>query len=332
MFRIQNVAKKSPVAVATAALALTAFAGSAIAECDWKPERPVTYVVPWGAGGGTDANSRMLASLLEKEMGQPFNVVNRTGGNGVVGHSAIATGEPDGYTVGAATVEITTMHHAGLTELNQNNVTPIALVDIVPASVLVSKDSPFNSLGELLDHAKANPGELTGSGTAQGGIWHLALAGLLNAEGMDPEAIRWVPSDGAASAMQELVAGGVDVATPALSEGKALVESGELKALAYMHSEPMAALPDVPTTADALDSGWTLAAFITMSGPEGMDAEIACSYEKAALAAFETEEWAEFKASRGADVVMMGSTDLATMMAETSDSLGATMKAIGLAK
>lgn len=314
------------------ALAVSVAAVPAFAECDWKPERPVTYVVPWGAGGGTDANSRMLASLLEQQMGQPFNVVNRTGGNGVVGHSAIATADPDGYTVGSATVEITTMHHAGLTKLNQNNVTPIALVDIVPASILVSKDSPYNTLEELLTFAKENPGELTGSGTAQGGIWHLALAGMLNAEGMDPQAIRWIPSDGAASAMQELIAGGVDVASPALSEGKSLIDSGELKALAYMHSERNSSLPDVPTTAESLDSGWTLAAFITISGPEGMDPEIACSYEKAALAAFETQEWADFKASRGSDVVKMGSSDLAGMMSSTSDNLGKTMQAIGLAK
>ncbi|MFK7763976.1 MAG: tripartite tricarboxylate transporter substrate binding protein [Roseobacter sp.] len=314
------------------ATAACVAAAPALAECDWKPDRPVTYVVPWGAGGGTDANSRMLASLLEQKMGQPFNVVNRTGGNGVVGHSAIATADADGYTIGSATVEITTMHHAGLTELNHTNITPIALVDIVPASILVSKDSPFNSLDELLTNAKENPGSLTGSGTAQGGIWHLALAGMLNAEGMDPQAIRWIPSDGAASAMQELIAGGVDVASPALSEGKALIESGELKALAYMHSERNSALPDVPTTAETLDSNWTLAAFITVSGPEGMDAEIACSYEKAALEVFETQEWADFKASRGSDVVMMGSEELASMMAATSDNLGQTMKAIGIAK
>lgn len=315
------------------AVAATMVSTVAIAqECNWKPERPVTYVVPWGAGGGTDANSRMLASLLEKQMGQPFNVVNRTGGNGVVGHSGIINAEPDGYTVGAVTVEITTMHHAGLTDLNQDDVTPIALVDIVPSSVLVSADSDFETLEDLLAYAKANPGELTGSGTAQGGIWHLALAGMLNAEGMDPSAIRWVPSDGAASAMQELIAGGVDVATPALSEGKALVESGELKALAYMHDSRMAALPDVPTTKESLPSEWTLAAFITISGPKGLPEEIACSYEKAALAAFETQEWADFKASRGADVVKMGSADLGDMMTRTSDNLGATMEAIGLKK
>lgn len=307
-------------------------ATQAAAECDWKPERAVTYVVPWGAGGGTDANSRMLASLLSAEFGQPFNVVNRTGGNGVTGHSAIARAKPDGYTVGAVTVEINTMHWVGLTDLTYKNVTPIALVDVVPAGFTVGKDSPYNSVQEVLDAAKADPGKLTGSGTAQGGIWHLALAGLLNAEGMDPASIRWIPSKGAAPAMKELMAGGVDVVTVAQSEAKTLIEQGELKGLGYMHSERMAALPDIPTTAEQLDSGWTLAAFITISGPEGMDAEIACSYEKAALKVMASPEWAEFKASRGSDVVLMGTEELNAFV-ETSDAaLGDTIKAIGLAK
>jgi len=317
-------------------MATTVFAlgtvGAMAQDCDWKPERAVTYVVPWGAGGGTDANSRMLASMLEQHFDVPFNVVNRTGGNGVTGHSAIANAEPDGYTVGAVTVEINTMHHVGLTEMDRNNITPIVLVDIVPASVLVKADSEFDDLASLLAYAKENPGELTGSGTSQGGIWHLALAGMLNAEGLDPAAIRWIPSKGAAPAMQELMAGGVDVASPALSEGKALIESGELKALAYMHDKRMDALPDVPTTAESTDSGWTLAAWISMSGPEGLPANIACSYEKAALAAFETQEWADFKASRGADVVKMGSAELTDYMAKSDEALGKTIQAVGLAK
>ncbi|WMS43622.1 tripartite tricarboxylate transporter substrate binding protein [Acuticoccus sp. MNP-M23] len=317
--------------MATAVLAL-GTTGALAQDCDWKPERAVTYVVPWGAGGGTDANSRMLASMLESHFGVPFNVVNRTGGNGVTGHSAIANAEPDGYTVGAVTVEINTMHHVGLTEMDRTNITPIALVDIVPSSVLVKADSEFDSLADLLTYVKANPGELTASGTSQGGIWHLALAGLLNAEGMDPAAIRWIPSKGAAPAMQELMAGGVDVATPALSEGKALVDAGELKALAYMYDTRMAALPDVPTTKESTDSGWTLAAWISMSGPEGLPANIVCSYEKAALEAFETQEWADFKASRGADVVKMGSAELTDYMATSDEALGETIQAVGLAK
>ena len=81
------------------------------------PQRPVQLIVPWGAGGGTDATARIIATLLEKELKQPFNVVNRTGGSGVVGHDAIAKATPDGYTIGLITVEITMMHHVGLTPL-----------------------------------------------------------------------------------------------------------------------------------------------------------------------------------------------------------------------
>ena len=80
------------------------------------PERPITLIVPWAAGGGTDATARIIGTLLEKELGQPVNVVNRVGGSGVVGHSAIAQGAPDGYTIGIITVEIGMMHWQGLTE------------------------------------------------------------------------------------------------------------------------------------------------------------------------------------------------------------------------
>jgi len=319
-------------AVAALALPLAALPVTAMAACDWKPERAVTYVVPWGAGGGTDANSRMLASMLERAWGVPFNVVNRTGGNGVTGHSAIATAAPDGYTIGAVTVEINTMHWVGLTDMTSASMTPLALVDIVPSSVLVRKDSPYQTLGELLADAKARPGELTASGTSQGGIWHLALAGMLNAEGAAPDAIRWIPSQGAAPALQELMAGGVDVATPALSEGKALVESGEIRALAYMHDARMAALPDVPTTREILPSGWTLAAYITASGPAGMSDEIACSYEAAIAEAFKSQEWADFKAGRGSEVVSMPRAELTAFMQASDAALGEVIKAVGLAK
>ena len=96
-------------------IAVLAFATSAFAAY---PDRPITLIVPWGAGGGTDATARIIGVLLEKELGQPVNVVNRTGGSGVVGHSAIAQGSPDGYTIGIVTVEIGMMHWQGLTELN----------------------------------------------------------------------------------------------------------------------------------------------------------------------------------------------------------------------
>ena len=97
-------------AASSAAAAAVAGFGFKPASAQTYPARPVTVIVPWGAGGGTDATARIVAALLEKDLGQPFNVVNRTGGSGVVGHSAIATAQPDGYTIGVLTVEISMMH------------------------------------------------------------------------------------------------------------------------------------------------------------------------------------------------------------------------------
>jgi hypothetical protein len=92
-------------------------------------------VCPWGAGGGTDACSRIIATLLKKELGVPVNVVNRTGGSGAVGHTAMATGKPDGYTIGMPTVEITMMHWMGLTKITYKDITPIALVNADPSAI-----------------------------------------------------------------------------------------------------------------------------------------------------------------------------------------------------
>ena len=95
----------------TALLAL-AFANLAASAAEF-PVRPITFIVPWGAGGGTDSVARIMAAALERDLGKPVNVVNRTGGSGVVGHAAIAGARPDGYTIGLVTVEIAMMHHQG---------------------------------------------------------------------------------------------------------------------------------------------------------------------------------------------------------------------------
>ena len=130
------------------ALALAFAAGSA--QAAW-PERPITLIVPWGAGGGTDATARIIASLLEKELGQPVNVVNRTGGSGVVGHQAIAAAAPDGYTIGLITVEIAMMHWQGLTDLTPASYTPIGLVNMDPAGLQVRADFGRNVLADVRD-------------------------------------------------------------------------------------------------------------------------------------------------------------------------------------
>src|SRR5829696_5675740 len=94
----KKITRRAFAASSAAAAAVAGF-GFKPALAQAYPARPVTVIVPWGAGGGTDATARIVAALLEKDLGQPFNVVNRTGGSGVVGHSAIATAQPDGYTI-----------------------------------------------------------------------------------------------------------------------------------------------------------------------------------------------------------------------------------------
>jgi tripartite-type tricarboxylate transporter receptor subunit TctC len=141
-------------------------------------------IVPWGAGGGTDATARIVASLMEKELKVPVNVVNRIGGSGVVGHSAIATARPDGYTIGMITVEIGMMHHQGLTDLKWDSYTPLSLMNNDPPGVNVKADGPYKDAAELLAAIKAAPkGKFKASGTGQGGIWHVALGGWLQGPG-----------------------------------------------------------------------------------------------------------------------------------------------------
>ena len=179
--------------LALAALAAASLLGTGNARAAF-PERPITLIVPWAAGGGTDAVARQIAHMLERDLKQPVNVVNRTGGSGVVGHQAIATAAPDGYTFGLITLEINMMHWVGLTDLTFEKYTPIALVNQDPAAIHVKADLPHKTVKELFAHIKANPNKVVASGTGQGGSWHLALAGLMQADGVSPNSIRWVPS------------------------------------------------------------------------------------------------------------------------------------------
>ncbi len=296
------------------------------------PERPITLIVPWGAGGGTDATGRMIAGLLKDELGQPVNVVNRTGGSGVVGHSAIATAAPDGYTIGVVTVEIGMMHWAGLTELTGKDYTPIALYNYDAAGLQVRADSEWKTAKDVVDAIKANPGKFKASGTGQGGIWHLALAGMLNTAGADPAAAPWVPSKGAAPGLQELVAGGVDIVTCSVVEASALISAGKVKSLAVMDDVKLGAFPDVPTLKDASGLDWKMAAWRGIAGPKGMPDEATAKLSAALEKVWKSSEFQEFMKGRGFGLVWKPGAEFATWMEESDASLGTVMKAVGLAK
>jgi tripartite-type tricarboxylate transporter receptor subunit TctC len=296
------------------------------------PDRPVTLIVPWAAGGGTDAIARTLGALLERDLKQPVNVVNRTGGNGVVGHSAIAQAAPDGYTIGLITLEINMMHWVGHTDLTYEAYTPLALINADPAAIHVRADSPYKSLKDLLAAIKANPGKLKASGTGQGGSWHLALAGMLRSEGIEASAVGWVPSTGAATALQDLAAGGVDFVSCSLPEARALIDAGRVRSLALMAEKRAGLLPSLPTLAEATGSNWTKGVWRGMVGPKGMPKDIAARYEEAIKKAYESKDFQESLTSRGFEPVWADSVKFAQFMKDDNKEIGEVLKAIGLAK
>src|SRR6476659_1279247 len=319
-------------AASSAAAAAAAF-GFKPALAQAYPARPVTVIVPWGAGGGTDATARIVAALLEKELGQPFNVVNRTGGSGVVGHSAIATGAPDGYTIGMITVEITMMHWQGLTELSPRSYTPLALMNEDPPGISVSASSPYKTVKELADAIKAAPpGKLKASGTGQGGIWHLALVGWLQAMGLKADHVAWVPSNGAAPAMQDLAADGLDLVTCSVPEARAIIEAGKARSLAIMAAERNPAFKDVPTLKEAMGIDYSTGAWRGFAAPKGLPAEIANAMTAALKKVNEAAEFREFMANRGFGVKWADGAGFAKFMDEGNKAMGVAMKAAGLAK
>ena len=313
----------------TAAAALALGSGARAAGY---PERPITIVCPWGAGGGTDATARIVASILERDLGVPVNVVNRTGGSGVVGHSAIATAAPDGYTLGIITVEIGMMHWQGLTELTYKDYTALGLMNEDAAGLQVRAEAPYADAKALLDAVRSgDKGALKASGTGQGGIWHLALAGMLQAAGTAPDQVQWVPSQGAAPGLQDLVAGGVEMVTCSVPEAKSLLDAGKVRSLAVMSPQRNAAFPDVPTLKEAAGLDWTLGAWRGFAGPKGLPAEVTGVLVPALAKVYESQEFKDFMSGRGFGTVYAPPAEFETFMASRDESLGAVMKGLGLA-
>ena len=193
-------------------------------------------------------------------------------------------------------------------------------------------DSPYKSVKEVLDAAKANPGKMKASGTGQGGIWHLALAGLLNDLKIPQTAIPWVPSNGAAPAMQDLVAGGVDVVTCSLPEARALIEAGKARPLAVMDSKRSALFPNVPTMQESIGVDYTVAAWRGIAGPKGLPADIDGKLIATIKKIADSKEWKDFAASKGYGTAWAPGPEFAAFMAKGDASMGVVMKAVGLAK
>lgn len=295
------------------------------------PKRPISLICPWGAGGGTDAVSRILATLLKKELGVPVNVVNRTGGGGAIGHTAMATGKPDGYTIGMPTVEITMMHWMGLTKVTYKDMTPVCMVNFDPSGINVLTDSPWKTYKDLENYIRANQGKLKDSGTGQGGIWHLAMAGWLKAVGLPPAAIQWIPSKGAAPALQDLMAGGIEMSTCSLPEAATLIEAGRVRPLAIMADRRDPKFPDLPTLKE-MGINWSCGAWRGIAAPKGTSAEVVAVLEKALAKVNKSDDFIKFMKNRGYGLYWLDSNAFSKALEEADAANGEIMKAAGIAR
>ncbi len=322
--------KKFILALAVMAFALCSTMGNARADY---PERPITLICPWGAGGGTDAVARMIATLLKKELGQPVNVVNRTGGSGVVGHSAIAMAKPDGYTIGMPTAEINMMHWMGLTKLTNESYTPIGLVNLDTAALHVKKGGEFADYKALVNTIKSGGKKLNASGTGMGAIWHLAMAEWLVKMDLSPSVVKWVPSKGSAPALQDMLAGGIDFVCCSLPEAATLIEAGKVECIAVMRDKRFTdpAYKNIPTLKelgiDCVTGTWR-----GIGGPKGMPEEVTAKLEKALENVVKSQEFIDFMKNRGFGIEWKNSKDFATFMKNNDAEFGKVMKAAKLIK
>jgi tripartite-type tricarboxylate transporter receptor subunit TctC len=297
------------------------------------PERPITLICPWGAGGGTDTVARALAVGMEKELGQPVNVVNRTGGSGIIGHSALATAKPDGYTIGTINVDLSQLVCKGLTDLSYDKFTQIALINAAPAGLEVNANSPFKTARELLDAIKRDPPRTyKASGTGTGGIWHLAWAGWLYKSGVDPNKVPWVPTKGEAPSLKDLASGSVDAVTAPLSSALPLIKAGKVRPLANMDTERFGPLPEVPTLQEATGTDWSCFTWRMIGAPAGVPDDVKSRLVQAVKSAFDSDEFTAFMKKRGFKKTWKAPADARAFHQQQDESICEVMKAVGMAQ
>jgi tripartite-type tricarboxylate transporter receptor subunit TctC len=212
------------------------------------PERDITLVCPWAAGGGTDTLARTLAKNAKKYFGVNLNVVNKVGGTGAVGMNSVAISKPDGYTVGVITFNLSTYRMIGTAELSYKDFDLIALLNRSPAGFSVKADSQFKTLKDLAEYAKANPGVVTVGHAGPGQPWHLSAALLAKSHNLK---FTFVPFDGAAPTRTALVGGHISMASSGMDEVLQFYKTKQIRLLAAVTPTRNPFFPDVPTVAEA---------------------------------------------------------------------------------
>lgn len=259
------------IALAVAAAGLCAAPSLASAQA-W-PSRPVTIILPFAAGGGTDLLARALAVDLSERFGQQFVVDNRAGAGGNIGAAAVAKAAPDGYTILFGTPG--PMANNKLMYKNMpydpETLLPIVLIAKSPLIIAARASLPVKDIKELTEYAKANPGKLNVGVPGNGTLGHITALLVAKELGVSMTS---VPYRGTALVVNDLLGGQVDLAADFMPSYVPLVKEGKIKGLAVTTAQRSSDLPDVPTVQDAGFKGFEATAWYALAAPPGTPADI----------------------------------------------------------
>jgi tripartite-type tricarboxylate transporter receptor subunit TctC len=270
-----------------AALAAT-IATAALAQF---PGKPVTIVVPFPPGGGTDALARIMQPTLSALWKQPVIVENKPGAAGAIGGEYVAQARPDGYTLLMSST-------AGITAKNVDKFAPITLVSASPYVVVVNAKVPVTSIRELVDHAKRNPGKLTFGSSGTGAASHLSAELFKSMAGVD---MLHVPYKGTGQAVTDLVGGQIDVMFSPAETVMQHVQAGRLRALAVTSAKRFAALPTLPTVAESGVPGYEAVGWFGLFAPVATPRDVVSKISKDAGFALSQDDVKEKMLAAGAE-------------------------------
>jgi tripartite-type tricarboxylate transporter receptor subunit TctC len=256
-------------------IVIAAIAAVLPAQAQSYPTRPITLVVPFPAGGGTDDMARIIADKLSAAFGQQVVVDNRGGAGGLVGTRAVAKAAPDGHTLllgHTATMGINPELYAPNTGYDiRKDFTPVGLISVMPMAIIANPQAPFKTIAELIAVAKKEPGKINIGSSPKGTGSHLCAELFMSLSGTK---MNLIPYKGTAQSINDLVGGHVSVACNIVPTALGNLKAGTLRALAVTTSKRSPFLPDVPTVAESGLPGFETELYYGLLAPGGTPKEI----------------------------------------------------------
>ena len=287
-------------------------AASSRAFANGYPERPITFVCPWAVGGTADMTMRALCAAAARQLGQTIVVENKTGGSGMLGLRAMASAKPDGYTIGQIPVSVTRFAQLGTVKIEPlKDLTYLARVSGQTFGIAVQASSPWKTLKDLVNDAKARPGQLTYASAGIGGATHVGMEEFLLAAGVQ---MNHIPFKGGSEALQGLLGGHVDALADS-SSWAPHVQSGKLRLLATWGEKRTGDFANVPTLKE---SGYDIVVDAPngIGAPKGLEPAVEKRLREAFKVAAASPEFAAACAKIDAPLMYLDGPDYEKYMAQ----------------